>query len=59
MLRLPHFLGTRLTDGGETCQPYALAALYEEREMACMGGTGGRSTGLPMENERAMNESDV
>jgi hypothetical protein len=27
-------------------------------ETACMGGTGGRSTGLPMENECAMNESN-
>jgi hypothetical protein len=31
----------------------------EKRETACMGRTGGRSTGLPSENERAMNESDV
>jgi hypothetical protein len=31
----------------------------EKRETVRMGGTGGRSTGLPMENERAMHESDV
>jgi hypothetical protein len=30
-----------------------------KKETTHMGGTGGRSTGLPLENERALNGSDV
>jgi hypothetical protein len=30
--RLPHFLDSRLTDGGKVCQPYKPAALYPQED---------------------------
>jgi hypothetical protein len=32
MLRIPDFLDSRLTDGGEFFQSYALAALYPQED---------------------------